>query len=99
MALALLGACKVEPVRAPSYFDGAYLRRPPPASCHDLLGCYGQCSPFTEACQHRCDARGMPDQAAHARAAMSCFEQASCSDESCVNERCGTEIAACGSGS
>jgi len=98
--LALLVSCKLEPARPPSYFDGAYKARraPVPATCHDMLGCYGRCNPFTEECQGRCDRQGAPDDAAHARAAMTCFEQAACSDEKCVNERCGAELAACGSG-
>jgi hypothetical protein len=95
-AICVLSACKVEPVRAPSYFDNAYKNQPKPPTCRDMLACYPQCMPLTEECQATCEQRGAPIDAEHARAAESCFASSGCADDTCMKERCSAELAACG---
>lgn len=68
----------------------------PGASCRDTLACYTQCDPITDACLAACDKDGNSSTISSARAILSCIVQSGCSDEGCVDQRCATEISACG---
>ena len=92
-----LVACHPKPVTYPSYFDNAYKNQPTakPITCHDLLGCYTRCDPFTDECQAACDRGSSPDLIVHAHDAETCIGRSSCADDTCMQARCGTELAAC----
>lgn len=72
---------------------GASTAASPAASCKDTLQCYTQCNPFTQACMTSCDQRTTVESSRSAHAVLQCMS--SCTDQSCVAQRCGAEIQTC----
>ena len=56
---------------------------------------YAQCTPFTDARMQACDQRADPGSAQAAHVVIGCMGQSGCSDETCVQQKCATELSAC----
>lgn len=92
-ALAMVGINTGNAPAAPAPAPAA--ARPGPATCMDTLTCYSQCAPLTPGCVVACEQRTTTPAAQASRAVLDCMSASGCADQTCIVQRCGTQLTTC----
>lgn len=96
------GAPKSGDAKKPTPFsgtktDGGTTAEPPPSSspktCRDAALCLGECD--DEPCQDACLAALPEGELLELHAVAVCIQESGCTDEDCIQQACGAEIATC----